>query len=228
MAKSPISFRGFDERRPMRIYHNGILPHWRQAGCTYFVTFRLADSLPVSVVRQLEYERCLWLKTRGIDPRAGNWSDRFAGLSRHERRCFEQQMGTLLNQSLDLCHGACVLRRADIGRQVSSGLDYFHGQRVLTGDFVVMPNHVHALLTPLEGHELENILHSIKSYTAREIQNALKSSGQLWQKDTYDHIVRDPEQLQAYRDYITSNPRKANLRDGEYLLSQAEYRIDNS
>ena len=87
-----------------------------------------------------------------------------------------------------------------------------------------MPNHVHALLTPIEDHELEDILQSIKGFTAREINQALKRNGGLWQRESYDHIVREAEQLQAYQQYIAANPSKANLRAGEYILSTAEYR----
>jgi hypothetical protein len=74
-TKLRIRFRGFDERGEVRIYHHGILPHWRQAGCTYFVTFRQDDSLPAPMLREIEYERHLWLGRRGIDPNERNWKN---------------------------------------------------------------------------------------------------------------------------------------------------------
>jgi putative transposase len=107
-------------------------------------------------------------------------------------------------------------------------LDHFHGTRVFTGDFVVMPNHVHILLTPIDGFELEDILHSIKSYTANEINRALGRAGRFWQRESYDHIVRDSEQLLSYRDYVAANPSKASLSIGEYIVSRAEYQIVDS
>src|SRR5438132_1504443 len=67
MPKTPIPFRGFEERAEVKIYDHGILPHWRLAGCTYFVTFRLADSLPTHVLQELEKEKSQWLKAHGID-----------------------------------------------------------------------------------------------------------------------------------------------------------------
>lgn len=223
-SKTPILFRGFDERGEVRIYKHGILPHWRQRGCTYFVTFRLADSIPEPVLNELEYERILWLKARGIDSDDRDWKQRLALLQPKDRQQYEKLAGRLLNKALDQCHGSCVLRDPVIAGKVAEALDHFHGARVLTGDFVVMPNHVHALLTPLEGYELEDILHSIKSYTANEINRALNQDGRFWQRESYDHIVRDIEQLQAYREYIAANPSKAKLRAGEYILSRAEYR----
>jgi hypothetical protein len=68
MFKTPIPFRGFVERGEVRVYAHGTLPHWRQPGCTYFVTFRLADSIPEAVLREHEYERSMWLKARSINP----------------------------------------------------------------------------------------------------------------------------------------------------------------
>ncbi len=91
------------------------------------------------------------------------------------------------------------------------------------GDFVVMPNHVHALVSPMSGCELEHILQSIKRHSSREIGKCIKRAGSLWQRDTYDHIVRDVEQLRAFRKYIFRNPGKAKLRTGEYAYCQAEW-----
>ena len=226
VSKTSIPFRGFDEQGEIRIYHHGILPHWRQAGCTYFVSFRLADSIPKHVLQALEEERTLWLKARGIESTSRDWKRPFAALSAKEKRQYEQLVGRLVNKSLDECHGSCALREPGIAKHVASALDYFHGTRVLTGNFVVMPNHVHALLTPMDSFELEDILHSIKSFTANEINRVLGQTGQFWQRESYDHLVRDTEQLQAYQEYIKANPTKAKLSVGEYILAQAEYHVE--
>ena len=58
-------FVAFDETRAVRIYKRD-LPHWRQEQATYFVTFRLGDSLPQGVHDQSVYEKRLWLEARGI------------------------------------------------------------------------------------------------------------------------------------------------------------------
>jgi putative transposase len=223
VKKAPIPFKPFDEFGELRIYYQGILPHWRQDGCTYFVTFRTGDSIPKAVLEELEHERVCWLTARGIDPNVREWKHRFALLSSAERRQYEKLVGRLLNTTLDQCHGSCVLRDATVGRIVADALDYFHGDRVITGDYVVMPNHVHALMTPINGVELEDILQSIKSFTSKRINRALGRVGGLWQRDSYDHIVRDFEQLQAYQRYIADNGPKAQLPQGAYILAQADY-----
>jgi len=108
---------------------------------------------------------------------------------------------------------------------VNDALLHFHGLRLDTGDFVVMPNHVHALLTPYPDFELENILHSIKSYKANQIQALRGTSGRLWMNESHDHIVRDGEELIRIQEYIRANPTKAGLRSDESVLYSARYAL---
>ena len=56
-------FQPFDERKPVRIYYTS-MPHWRQDNCTYFVTYRLADSIPAGVLREWEFEKLKWIQGR--------------------------------------------------------------------------------------------------------------------------------------------------------------------
>lgn len=88
------------------------------------------------------------------------------------------------------------------------------------GDFVIMPNHVHVLLVPSPGHELEIIMKSIKGGSARSCNQALEREGTFWQPDSYDHIVRDLDQVVLFRQYIADNPKKAGIK----LSAEAHYR----
>ena len=108
---------------------------------------------------------------------------------------------------------------------MSDALRHFHGRRLDTGDFVVMPNHIHALLTPYASFELENILHSIKSYTANQIQALRGTSGTLWMSESHDHIARDGEELNRIQEYIRANPAKAGLSSNEFVLHTARYAL---
>ena len=119
--------------------------------------------------------------------------------------------------------GRRVLCDPRISTMVATSLKYFHDARVLTGDFIVMPNHVHVLMTPLPRFELEDILQAIKSYTGTQINKVLRLEGAFWQRESYDHIVRDWKQLEAFQRYIAANPEKAKLNSGEYILSTARY-----
>ncbi len=58
---------------------------------------------------------------------------------------------------------------------------------------------------------LASIMHSLKSYTAHEANKFLKRSGAFWQSESYDHWIRDDDELERVVDYIAGNPVKARL-----------------
>ena len=84
-----------------------------------------------------------------------------------------------------------------------------------------MPNHIHWLIQPIPGEELESLLHSVKRFTATRINGLLGRSGSFWQKENYDHIVRDLRELARIREYIAANPAKAGLPKGDRVRSVA-------
>jgi len=175
------------------------LPHWRQPGVIYFITFRLADSLPAEKLRELE---------RSMDE-----GDR-DGIAAFMPR---------VDDWLDSGHGECLLRRPGAAKIVDDCLRHFDGQRYELLAWVVMPNHVHVLVCPFDGHDIDKILHTWKSFTAHEINKAMGRNGQVWQKESYDHIVRDPSALWSIANYIVTNPVKA-----EYQTPFVESRVPNT
>ncbi len=72
-----------------------------------------------------------------------------------------------------------------------------------------MPNHVHVLVRPYETYGLKAILQAWKSFTAHAINKHMGRRGPLWQKESFDHIVRSAAQLERSRQYIRANPEKA-------------------
>jgi REP element-mobilizing transposase RayT len=201
----PIMLQAFDPEAEIEVRRRN-LPHWRQAGATYIVTFRLGDSLPQAKLEELRAERLQWLK-RYPPPRSEETLVAY--------QCFRSNK---IEEYLAAGYGACWLKQAILADQVANALLFFDGQRYALGDFVVMPNHVHALVRPLEGFELSDILHSWKSFTANQINRIVGRKGKLWQDESFDHIVRDEHYLLAYQHYIADNPRMANLREGEYRM----------
>ncbi len=184
------------------------LPHWRQEGATYFFTFRLGDSLPREKRDALRAERKEWLR-RHPPPRSAALLQRFQAL-----------FSARIEQYLAAGCGACWLRRREMQDEVENAMRHFRGERYSLGEYVVMPNHVHGLVTPVTGWDLSDILHSWKSFTANKINRAVGRQGQLWQEETFDRIVRDEEELAAYERYIRGNLVEARLRDGEYRLGR--------
>jgi valyl-tRNA synthetase len=175
------------------------LPHWRQEGATYFVTFRLADSLPASKLAELDEERERWL---AFHPQPWSESDKSEYLERFSRR---------IEEWLDTGYGSCVLRDPRAAKIVADALNHFAGERYELHSWVVMPNHVHALVRPWSGYQLKDILHSWKLFSSRRINQLVGRSGQLWQHESYDHIVRSEQALPRISEYIERNPELAGI-----------------
>lgn len=200
-------FTYFDPRADIDVSRRN-LPHWRQEGRTYFVTFRLHDSLPQEKLAALKKARGEWLNSHP-EP----WPP-------EQRQEYRELFSEQIQQWLDAGHGSCILREPAIAQIVASALKHFDGQRYELVAWVVMPNHVHALLTPRPGFDLGKILHSWKSFSAHEINKTTEREGDVWQHETYDHIVRDPDSLWRFAKYIVDNPRQAAVR-----VDQVESRI---
>jgi carbamoylphosphate synthase large subunit/REP element-mobilizing transposase RayT len=202
-------FRGFDEHAEIHQTHRN-LPHWEQEGATYFVTFRLADAVPAQLAAQWGEELATW---RQFHPEP--WD---APTTQEYRRRFLQPREDWLDQG----HGSCLLRKSEASEVVASALRHFNGTRYYLDAFVVMPNHVHALVQPLPGHTLKDAVRSWKTFTARQINKNLARSGTLWMQESFDRIVRDWDSLVRCRQYIARNPEKAGLTPGEFVLSSDE------
>ncbi len=74
-----------------------------------------------------------------------------------------------------------------------------------------MPNHVHVLFTQLEDWSLSKILHSWKSFTVKQANKLLGSSGCFWQPEYFDRLIKSERQFEFTLRYILNNPVKAGL-----------------
>ena len=206
-----MNFKPFNPDGETRKFRNH-LPHWRQEDVTYFVTTRLADSIPQGTLRAWQQERDTWLRVHGCAVPAD--AEKLPEKTRAE---FHRRFTAKFHDFLDAGDGACPLRDPENARIVGDALRFFEGDLYGLGDFVVMPNHLHVLVAPAAGHELSGILQSWKRFTAREINKRLGQTGTLWRAESFNHIVRSEEQFARFRRYIADNPVKARLRDGEFL-----------
>jgi REP element-mobilizing transposase RayT len=201
-----IPFRSYNQYAPVQCTRRNV-PHWTQPGATYFITFRLGDSLPLHVRKQWEEEREVWFR---FHPEP--WSDE-AQAEYRER--FDEREEEWLNRGLGECH----LRNPDIRAAVEKHLLHSDDKRYDVDAFVLMPNHVHALLRPHEGPDLFELLQGIKGTSSRTCNKLLGRTGTLWMEDSYNRIVRDAEELFAFRRYIAANPMKAKLTNDEFTLA---------
>ena len=201
MYITPSSFQPFDPHKPVRIYRRN-LPHWRQEGCTCFVTIHARDSLPYAAQRSLMQKREDWLERNG----ATMDSDSAEKLNSY----LMQETERILDQG----HGTCLLDQATFRTLIHGALTFFHQpkqKRIDLNAFVIMPNHVHILVRPLEGHKLESWTKSIKQYFSTRLGDARPEGGSYWFEESHDRIVRDNDHLLRAFKYIERNPAKANI-----------------
>lgn len=192
-----------------RVFYRRNLPHWQLAGATLFVTFRLAGSLPQSVIAALREKR--ELEERALS-RIGDLKEREKQADLHSRLAFGW-WDTALEASSE---GPRWLAEPQVATVAVEALHYRDEQVYDLVAFCVMPNHVHLVCTPLKRedgtyHALQGILHSLKRFTARRANQILERQGAFWQAESYDHVVRDADELARVVRYVINNPVKAGL-----------------
>jgi REP element-mobilizing transposase RayT len=192
--------------------HRKNLPHWRQQGVTYFVTSRLADSLPAPVLNQWYQRRTAWLVSFGLKDPSG-----LASLPEEAQHEYHRLFTAHLHELLDNGYGSCCLKRARASELLANLLIRGHPTEYELDAWVIMPNHFHALVTPQDGFTLGKIVGGWKGSSSRGINLLNKRSGTLWQGEGFDHIVRSAAQFQHFRNYIADNPAKTCLSSGFVL-----------
>jgi REP element-mobilizing transposase RayT len=191
------------------------LPHWTLAGATYAVCFRLADSLPQTVLAAWQRERAGLLEE-------GRRED--GGLTREVEDRLRELFSAKVETFLDAGQGGCELRRPEIARLAVEALHYFEGSRHRLVAWCVMPNHVHAVVEPLGEHALPVILKSWKGFSGKEANRLLGRRGEFWQPESYDHLIRDEADLVHAVNYILENPAKAGLVEWPWVWASEEAR----
>ena len=186
------------------------LPHWQQNGATLILTFRLADAIPKHLLDQWTVERQAWL---ALHPEPRNKDD---------EADYHQRFSGALERWLDAGHGSCALRDPACRMKLEDTLRHFDGDRCAHVAWVIMPNHVHVLFVLNDGWTLEEMVHSWKRHSAREINKLLGKTGAFWQKDYFDRLVRDRDHFANCVRYIRRNPLKAKLREGEFTLYESK------
>ena len=193
------------------------LPHWSQAGVVCFITFRTHDSTPREVVEGWHRDRRNWLDEHGVNPDVATWRLDLQQLDKQLQNEFYEQFSTRWHDELDKCHGACVLKDPVNANTVADSLRKFDGDRYWLTDFVVMPNHVHLLVSFADDDSMLKQCEEWKRFTGRQINKRIGQSGRFWQQDGFDHLVRSEAQFEYFRSYVADNPGKAGLKTCEFV-----------
>ncbi|MBL9099059.1 MAG: transposase [Alphaproteobacteria bacterium] len=185
---------------PPTWHSRGYLPHWEAGEVAQSMTFRLADSLPKTALERLRDD-----------------------LKRIPEGDQTMKRRIRIEEALDRGRGSAILSNPDIGEIVETALLHFDAQRYRLHAWCVMPNHVHALITPLADWTLSAITHSWKSFTSKKANALLGKQGAFWAPEYYDRAIRDDAHCTNAVDYIAKNPVKANLcaRPQDWRFSSA-------
>ena len=185
-------------------HSRGYLPHFDGKEITQAIIFHLADSLPRKIVEK--------------------WKEELSNLPPEEsdvqRRC-------RLESYLDKGYGSAWLKDPRIARLAEETILLFDGQRYYLHAWVIMPNHIHVLITPQKNWRLSTIIQTWKSYTAKQANSILGRTGKFWQEEYFDRFIRDQRHFIAALRYIEANPVKAGLcrNKEEWIFGSAARRI---
>ncbi len=190
------------------IRDRGRLPHWEKDNATYFATFRLADSLPKSVLDRIESERESILLLARQQSRS---------LTPSENRHLRRLSSVRIEQYLDAGIGSCPLRVPEVAKVVAETLVLFDEKKYRLFAWCIMPNHVHVVVRVFPSHNLAGVLHSWKSFTAKAANRILRTRGPFWQREYFDHLLRNEAEFERAVKYVVENPVKANLHDWKWV-----------
>ncbi|MCB1187730.1 transposase [bacterium] len=171
------------QRGNLGFYKHGNLPHLDTADAIQFVTFVLADAAP-----RFQMKR----NSLGIGMRSSEES-------------------ILNDRILDQGKGTCMLGSPSIANIVLRSILLNDGYSHETLAWVIMPNHVHLLLTQKKDNRLGSIVKQIKAGSTRNIRRLRQTSEAIWQRGYFDRMIRSPEHLLKTVTYIHRNPVKAGL-----------------
>src|SRR5262245_11283867 len=175
------------ELRDAGWHSRGYLPHFDDGEIAQTITFRLADSVPGTVLKR--------------------WMQELED-SQNSDRVLRKRIEHYLDQG----YGSCALRDIGVATMVQDSLLYFDNERYRLSSWVVMPNHAHLLLSPFPSWSISRIIKDMKSFTSREANKLLGRRGQFWMEDYFDRYVRNYEHFKNAIRYIENNPVKAKLR----------------
>ena len=204
----------------MKIQYHNHLPHIAPIGATFFVTFRLVDSLPQSIVNALKAE---------LATEVAHLKKEFPDSAQRIRDARKRNFGKYDHQLDTQPYGACYLKQPDVAEIAIAKLREYDGSLYDLQSYCIMPNHVHVLFsmaaqvvdqqgiwleeTPEHYVQLDKVMQLIKGGSSYSINRHLGRTGKLWFKDSYDHYVRNEQEWLNIAHYILQNPLKAGLTE---------------
>lgn len=109
-------------------------------------------------------------------------------------------------------------------------VDYRASGKYELHEFVVMPDHIHLLLTPGPDVTLERVMQFVKGGFSHRTGRELGPSLGIWARGYVDHRIRDIQDYQSHRGYIHQNPVRRGLASSPeqfpYSSANPKFRLD--
>ena len=218
-----------------REYYRRNLPHYQPDGYAFFISFRLYGTLPVEVVYEFKM-----IKNRKLALISG-YNNLKVRKEKYEE--FKDEYFKSFDNYLDKClTGNQWLRQKEVAEIVKEAIHYRDGREYNLISYTIMPNHVHLVFIPIVERDssrftgsverdlsrspdnlsdmnialqypVTDILRKLKGSTSRACNLVLNRSGAFWQHESYDHVVRDSDELKRIVNYVLNNPVKAGLAE---------------
>jgi putative transposase len=189
-------------------YYSRNLPHLFDVNKPIFITYRLKFTLPKSIMEELNRQKT-------------EWQSEYQKLADTEKQTtlqtkdetFFYWYDELLGKSKEVPQ---ILHRPDLTKIITDSFHHFDNQRYELLAYCIMPNHVHTLIYPIiqpdgDIYPIAHITYTWKKFTAYQINKTLNQKGSLWQQESYDHLVKDENELYHILEYIMDNPVDAGL-----------------
>jgi REP element-mobilizing transposase RayT len=216
------------------IFYRRDLPHVHPKGAIFFITFRLAGSIPVEVLQRLRREReCELQQLR--KKYSGEEFDR-------EKYKLEKRHFGRMDEWLDRAStGPHWLGEKRIARIVAERIHELDGKNYDLFAYSIMSNHAHLSFDTSEygqtsatniagktkDYPVADTMRLLKGSTSRFCNQELQRTGAFWHKESYDHYVRDDAELYRIIEYIVNNPVKARLvkhwQDWEFTYLKKDF-----
>ena len=193
------------------------LPHYHTPGQVYFVTWCLKESIPVKAIDDYSKKICdlkskieAFRKNEKAPEIIAQLEKEFFSLRKKYINAFNKILDNQKNPETNLSNNNHI-------QTIKSALHFWNKNKINNIAFSIMPNHVHWVLETYEkDHEerliyLQDVLKSVKQFTAYQINKVENKEGPLWHRESFDITIRDEAHLSRAINYTLNNPVKAKL-----------------
>ena len=190
-------------------------PAYPTTGCVVFCNVSVGGIDPKAVLERLKTE---WQDFERKLLQVNDESKRIEIIRKERKKYFKKY-----DETLDkILSGPVWLKNEKVASLISEAIHYRDGKKYILNAYTIMPNHVHMVFY-VERNDVSlgritdssyivtDILQSLKRYTAMKCNRILNRTGQFWQRESYDHVIRNKQEMVRIIKYVLNNPVKAGF-----------------